>query len=392
VQLFYIHKSGQDRGDAQMSKRLWATVTVLSLNSIAVPLSAQQSFLWRDPSPHIIQLVTVEENVNLEVLDWGGSGRAVVLLTGLGNTAHIFDDFAPKLTSEYHVYGITRRGYGASSVPASGYSADRLGDDVLAVLNALKLERPVLVGHSIAGEELSSIGTRHPELVAGLIYLDAAYPYAYYDRSRGDGDIDLRELERKLERLKTPLDKTARQQVVQELLQDNLPGFERDLQEETKRLQALPDEQQKAPEPSATDLASYSAFHSWFIRAYGIPVPEAELRQEYKLTPSGEVDKTPSNSANKAIVEGLQKYMDIRVPILSIYAIPHDSGAFYSDPTARAAAEAVDAASNEAQVKAFEIGEPSARVVRLPRANHYVFLSNESDVLREMRIFLARMH
>src|ERR1700722_15069052 len=207
-----------------MSKRLWATVTVLLLNSIAVPLSAQQSFLWRDPSSHIIQLVTVEENVNLEVLDWGGSGRAVVLLTGLGNTAHIFDDFAPKLTSEYHVYGITRRGYGASSVPASGYSADRLGDDVLAVLNVLKLERPVLVGHSIAGEELSSIGTRHPELVAGLIYLDAAYPYAYYDRSRGDGDIDLRELERKLERLKTPLDKAARQQVVQELLQDNLPG------------------------------------------------------------------------------------------------------------------------------------------------------------------------
>jgi non-heme chloroperoxidase len=375
-----------------MSNRVWATVTVLLLNSIAVQLSAQQSLPWRDPSPHTIQLVTAEENVNLEVLDWGGSGRAVVLLTGLGNTAHIFDDFAPKLTSEYHVYGITRRGYGASSVPASGYSADRLGDDVLAVLNALKLERPVLVGHSIAGEELSSIGTRHPEMVAGLIYLDAAYPYAYYDRSRGDRDIDVQELERKLERLKTPLDKAARQQIVQELLQDNLPGFERDLQEETKRLQALPEEKGMAPEPSVTDLASYSAFHSWFIRAYGIPVPEAELRQEYKLKPSGEVDKTPSNSANKAIVEGIQKYMDIRVPILSISAIPHDYRTFYSDPTARAAAEAVDAASNEAQVKAFEIGEPSARVVRLPRANHYVFLSNESDVLREMRIFLARMH
>ncbi len=375
-----------------MSKRLWAIVAVLLLISIAVRSSAQQSLPWRDPSPHTIKLVNVEDNVKLEVLDWGGSGRPVVFLTGLGNTAHIFDNFAPKLTSEYHVYGITRRGYGASSVPASRYSADRLGDDVLAVFNELKLERPVLVGHSIAGEELSSVGTRHPELVAGLIYLDAAYPYAYYDRSRGDGDIDLRELERKLERLKTPLDKAARQQIVQELLQDNLPGFERDLQEETKRVQALPDEQRKEPEPSATDLASFSAFHSWFIQAYGIPVPEAELRQEYKLKPSGEVDKTPSNSANKAIVEGIQKYMDIRVPILSIYAIPHDYRAFYSNPAARAAAEAVDAASNEAQAKAFETGEPSARVVRFPHANHYVFLSNELDVLREMRIFLARLH
>jgi len=43
------------------------------------------------------------------------------------------------------VYGISRRGYGASSSPESGYTADRLGDDVLAVIDALKLNRPVLV-------------------------------------------------------------------------------------------------------------------------------------------------------------------------------------------------------------------------------------------------------
>src|ERR1700682_3132182 len=98
------------------------------------------------------------------------------LVVGLGNTAHIFDDFAPKLTSEYHVYGITRRGYRASSVPASGYSANRLGDAVLAGLEALKLARAVFVGPSIAGEELSSVGTRRRERVAGLIYLDAGYP------------------------------------------------------------------------------------------------------------------------------------------------------------------------------------------------------------------------
>src|ERR1700722_10943754 len=209
-----------------MSKRLWATVTVLLLNSIAVPLSAQQSFLWRDPSSHIIQLVTVEENVNLEVLDWGGSGRAVVLLTGLGNTAHIFDDFAPKLTSEYHVYGITRRGYGESSAPESGYSADRLGDDVLAVLDALKIDKAVLVGHSLGGEELTSVADRHPERVAGLVYLDAGYAYAYYDSSRtGDNiknQIDWNELKRKVELLLLGQDKT-REKSIADLLSADLP-------------------------------------------------------------------------------------------------------------------------------------------------------------------------
>jgi non-heme chloroperoxidase len=59
--------------------------------------------------------------------------------------------------------------------PASGYDADRLGNDVLAVLDFLKLDRPVLVGVSLGGEELSSVGSRYPGRVGGLIYLDAAY-------------------------------------------------------------------------------------------------------------------------------------------------------------------------------------------------------------------------
>src|SRR5207302_1421528 len=66
---------------------------------------------------------------------------------------------------------------------------------------SLKLDRPVLVGHSIAGEELSSVGSRYPEKIAGLIYLDAGYSYAYYDRVRRDGMIDAPELRKKLEQL-----------------------------------------------------------------------------------------------------------------------------------------------------------------------------------------------
>jgi non-heme chloroperoxidase len=63
----------------------------------------------------------------------------------------LFDEFAPKLTATFYVYGITRRGFGESGFSAEGYGADRLGQDVLTVLKTLKLERPVLVGHSIAG-------------------------------------------------------------------------------------------------------------------------------------------------------------------------------------------------------------------------------------------------
>src|SRR5579875_1432634 len=62
-----------------------------------------------------VRFVSVEPGVKLEVLDWGGpkdgsNSRALVLLAGLGDTAHVYDQFAPQLTAQYHVYGITRRG------------------------------------------------------------------------------------------------------------------------------------------------------------------------------------------------------------------------------------------------------------------------------------------
>src|SRR5207237_9925720 len=66
-----------------------------------------------------------------------------------------------------------RRGYGNSSNPPSGYDDQRLADDVLVVLNALKIRSPVLVGHSMAGGELTTLANQHSDRLAGLVYLDA---------------------------------------------------------------------------------------------------------------------------------------------------------------------------------------------------------------------------
>ena len=303
---------------------------------------------WKDPSPHSAQFVTVEKDVKLEVLDWGGSGRALVFIPGLGNTAHIFDLFAPKFARQYHVYGITRRGFGSSSAPASGYSADRLGDDVLAVLDSLKIAKPVLAGHSLGGEELSSVGSRHPERVAGLIYLDAGYAYAFYDQARGDMNIDLVELEEKLAQLHPGKGPADPRPLIKELLEASLPVFEKDLREQQETLKTMP----------AALLAAQAT------APVGVPT--------------------------QAIMSGMQKYTKIPAPILAIYAVPHDRGALANpDPTARAADEARDEATTGAQAKAFESAQPSAKVVRIPHADHYVFRSNEADVLREMNMFLA---
>ena len=370
-----------------MECRKYVALGAFLLFSATARLSAKAP-AWHDSSAHKIKFVTVEPSVKLEVLDWGGSGRPLVLLAGLGDTAHVFDDFAPKLAVKYHVYGITRRGFGASSAPASGYSADRLGDDVLAVLETLKLDRPVLVGHSIAGGELSSVGSRRPERIAGLVYLDAAYGVAYYDGSKGDFVIDLQELQKNLEELRSANDLTDERFLLEELSQTTLPRFGRELEELRREVSQR---QPPDPKPTDADRESFGAYRTWEKSVYGFLIPEAELRQTLESTAGGHVGRERPNHAN-AVFLGRQKYTSIRSPVLAIYAIPEDLGPFVdNDPVARANFDADNLAINEPLVNSFQTGVPSARVVRLPHANHYVFMSNEADVLREMNAFIGSL-
>jgi pimeloyl-ACP methyl ester carboxylesterase len=302
--------------------------------------------LWGDSSSHSIQQIAVDTSVSLEVLDWGGAGRPVVLLAGAGNTAHVFDQFVTKLVGRYHVYGITRRGFGRSSAPMSGYSADRLADDVLAVLDSLHLTKPVLIGHSIAGEELSSIGSRHPERVAGLVYLDAGYAYAYYDSAQGNTLLNMYDVQRKLARLSPALSPRALEGILNELLTTSLPLMERDMRAWVQRLAARPD-RDVTPPPVARDFVADSLF------------------------------------------AGEQKFTAIRGPVLAIFAAPREpSVALLKDSVALAKADSTYLADVMPQITAFERGTPGARVIRIPHSNHYVFRSHEAAVLQEVFAFI----
>jgi non-heme chloroperoxidase len=91
-----------------------------------------------------------------------------------------------------------------------------------------------------------------------------------------------------------------------------------------------------------------------------------------------------------SINAGEQKYIEIPVPILAIFAAPHIAPpAIRNGQAAVAAFEASDEAAASAQAKRFGAALPSARVVRLKHADHHIFLSNEADVLREINALLS---
>lgn len=213
-------------------------------------------------------------------------------------------------------------------------------------MSALGLNRPVLVGHSIGGQELSSIASRYPSRVAGLVYLEAAYPYAV-DNGTGPTLNDMQSL-------RPP----------------------------------------QPPAPSESETASYRALQQYFSRVVGFTYPEAELRQQRPLNPDGHVG-APSNFPGYAtLIAHVKKFRDIRVPALVVFASPHGFGRWVdsnadSDIRRQAAEQlAVEGPLVERQITVTEAGIPGARIVKLPGANHYVYLSNEAEVIREMRTFV----
>jgi pimeloyl-ACP methyl ester carboxylesterase len=318
--------------------------------------AAQTGSEWRDPSPHSATLVTVEDGIQLEVLDWGGSGRPLVLLAGLGDSAHVFDDFAPMLTEQHRVYAVSRRGFGGSSDPSQPVDFDRLADDVVSVLDSLDLEQPVVVGHSFAGDEMHVLGSRHASRIAALIYMDAAF-----DRTRDFADYDAKLGE--------------------------LPRF-------------------SGPQPG--DLAATSTLREFWARNRMPAYPEAEVRQRFVVAPdgaiSGRAQPPPAvQQAYSAAMNATQAGYDpgpVRVPALAIYAVPDRVEDLMRPwfPTGDAAVlqtlEDLFVVSRERfrqQEEWFRaLAGDSARTMGLP-GDHYLFVTHAPQVREAVEAFVSSL-
>ena len=314
---------------------------------------------WTDPSKHAAQLVTVEEGVRLEVLDWGGAGRAIVLLAGSGNSAHIFDEFAPKLRQFCHVYGITRRGFGASSQPDSGYDDQRLADDVLAVIDSLRIPSPVLVGHSMAGQEMTTLGRQHSDRLSGLVYLDA----------HGDPGDD--------------------------------PGSDPAWLELQKK---LPDGVRNPPrQPFNGDTRTFAGYRAAMLQNQGFTFPEAEFRNTYQTNPDGTRGRYKSQDIPPKIgkLQIPKDFTGIRVPVLAMFEFPRTIKDYPRPGEYKPANEEERAAIATFLSATKTIADrwsaklvkavPSTRLLDLPGAGHYVFLTREAEVIRGIREFLASL-
>lgn len=322
---------------AGISRQVW--------NAPAAPATPEQTMNQGgcvDISGHKASLITVEPNVQLEVLDWGGTGEPLVLLTGMGDNAHVFDEFAHQFTDRFHVIGITRRGFGRSSQPAEGYDLDTRARDDIAVLDQLNIRQAIFAGHSVAGTELSKLGAAYPERVQKLVYLDAV--------DIGGGGWN---------KLPQP------------------PG---------------------APEMTDADLASVQRLAAASAREDGYRKPLAAYCNMVRMDASGKITGpvTPPEIYTK-IQAGLKpaELERIQAPVLAILnrVSPQFRMPYYQDLMPAQQAEfdrSVQALSKwiDGAIERYRKEIKNARIIEIPDGNHYVFIVYEGMVVREMRKFL----
>jgi pimeloyl-ACP methyl ester carboxylesterase len=110
------------------------------------------------------------KEVTLHIVDWRGGGPAVLAVHGSAGIGHNFAALADRLAPRHRMIGADLRGHGFSDKPPTGYDLERHVEDVVQLIQTLRLRRPVLLGHSAGGAVAAVVAASTD--VGGLIILE----------------------------------------------------------------------------------------------------------------------------------------------------------------------------------------------------------------------------
>jgi len=110
--------------------------------------------------------------------DDSGSGPLVLCVPGMGGTRAEFRYLTPRLVEAgYRVVSMDLRGHGETSARWADYSVAGTSSDIIALIRYLDSGPAILLGHSISGSSVVRVATDAPELVRGLLLVDAGFKH-----------------------------------------------------------------------------------------------------------------------------------------------------------------------------------------------------------------------
>jgi pimeloyl-ACP methyl ester carboxylesterase len=292
--------------------------------------------------------VTVN-GARLNYLDWGGQGMGMVFIHGLGDSPHAFDGIAPRFNDRFRVIAYARRAHGRSQV-IGPYTHSVLAEDLKQLLDSLRIDKAVLVGWSLGGNELTELTAAHPERVAGLVFLEC------YDLSfKGTSG-----------------------------LQAHYPV-------------------QSTPGPA--ELRDQAAFRAWWKSAASpndplTPAMEAEIADLTVKGPDGRVRVVTDDSITMAFYRDAMTYSlpywRIQVPVLAIWGRPYRNGIIPRDALDSLKRRVDDYLRDygrpfqDTVIARFRAAVPEATIIVLDSASHAIFPSQQRDtIVGAMRAFIS---
>lgn len=146
---------------------------VLALSAMVFSLPASARVEPFPPAFHTEEIATNGTTLHVRV---GGTGPAVVLLHGYGETGDMWAPLAAILMKDHTVVVPDLRGMGLSARPAGGYDKKTQGHDIAGVMDALKIERADLVTHDIGNMVGYALAAEYPDRITKFVIMDAPLP------------------------------------------------------------------------------------------------------------------------------------------------------------------------------------------------------------------------
>lgn len=154
----------------------------LALTAIGAGVAAA---LGSIPAPAEAALATLDEKLALPVrhltrdgvriayVEKGSGDKTMLLVHGMLGSHHSMLHMVHHYAEKYRVVAVDMRGHGDSDKPKTSYGMKAFSDDLVHVCRELRLGKPVCVGHSFGGSAVLHLAFHHPEMVGGIVMLDA---------------------------------------------------------------------------------------------------------------------------------------------------------------------------------------------------------------------------
>jgi pimeloyl-ACP methyl ester carboxylesterase len=145
---------------------LWAAVTLASVvyNRVSVPHTRPATALYPGPFVRLDGALHAYRR-------WGTHGSPVILVGGFAEPSWVWNGVAPRLARDHVVYAVDLPPFGYSE-RRGPYTLAGWADQVQAFQKAMRLKRPLLVGHSLGAAVVAEVARRDPASVRGIVLLD----------------------------------------------------------------------------------------------------------------------------------------------------------------------------------------------------------------------------